>query len=128
VGLTQECLAHDAKIDLTYLGGIERGRRNPSLMVMARIAMVLGVRPAALLDPDGQGGPGPPLGPRTALSGVGRLLVFLENGGIFDVVYQFRKVDFRKFFRRHSAQCEFDHPRSNPLIAVYFNRNSEQFP
>ena len=36
--LTQEQLAFAASIDLTYLGGIERGRRNPSLMVMARIA------------------------------------------------------------------------------------------
>lgn len=40
-GLTQEQLAFEAKIDLTYLGGIERGRRNPSLIVMARIASAL---------------------------------------------------------------------------------------
>ena len=37
-GLTQEQLAFEAEIDLTYVGGIERGRRNPSLMVLARIA------------------------------------------------------------------------------------------
>lgn len=41
-GLTQEKLAFDAKLDLTYIGGIERGRRNPSLMVMVRIAEALG--------------------------------------------------------------------------------------
>jgi transcriptional regulator with XRE-family HTH domain len=41
--LTQEQLAFAAAIDLTYLGGIERGRRNPSLLVMARIADALGV-------------------------------------------------------------------------------------
>jgi transcriptional regulator with XRE-family HTH domain len=41
--LTQEQLAFDAEIDLTYLGGIERGRRNPSLLVMARIADALSV-------------------------------------------------------------------------------------
>jgi len=52
-GLTQERLAHDAEIDLTYLGGIERGRRNPSLLVMARIAAVLKVAPAELLAPSG---------------------------------------------------------------------------
>lgn len=40
-GLTQEQLAFEAKIDLTYAGGIERGRRNPSLLVMARIADAL---------------------------------------------------------------------------------------
>lgn len=42
-GLTQEKLAFDAKIDLTYLGGIERGSRNPSLMVMVGIAEALAV-------------------------------------------------------------------------------------
>jgi transcriptional regulator with XRE-family HTH domain len=39
--LTQEQLAFASKIDLTYLGGFERGRRNPSLIVMARIAEAL---------------------------------------------------------------------------------------
>jgi transcriptional regulator with XRE-family HTH domain len=42
-GLTQEELAFRSEIDLTYLGGIERGRRNPSLIVMGRIADSLGV-------------------------------------------------------------------------------------
>lgn len=53
--LTQEQLAFEAKIDLTYMGGIERGRRNPSLLVMARLAEALGVTPAALLVPGGGG-------------------------------------------------------------------------
>jgi transcriptional regulator with XRE-family HTH domain len=48
--LTQEQLAFAAAIDLTYLGGIERGRRNPSLMVMARIAEALGVALPRLLS------------------------------------------------------------------------------
>lgn len=48
-GLTQEQLAHDAEIDLTYLGGIERGRRNPSVIVLGRIADSLGVHPTELL-------------------------------------------------------------------------------
>ena len=51
-GLTQEQLAFDASIDLTYVGGIERGRRNPSLLVMVRIAEALKVDPQALLDRD----------------------------------------------------------------------------
>ncbi|HAF41155.1 MAG TPA: transcriptional regulator [Sphingobium sp.] len=51
-GLTQEQLAFDASIDLTYVGGIERGRRNPSLLVMVRIAEALKVEPQALLDRD----------------------------------------------------------------------------
>jgi transcriptional regulator with XRE-family HTH domain len=37
--LTQEKLAFEAEIDLTYIGGIERGKRNPSLLVMARDAL-----------------------------------------------------------------------------------------
>jgi transcriptional regulator with XRE-family HTH domain len=48
-GLTQEELAFEAEIDLTYMGGIERGRRNPSLLVIVRIAEALSVAPAKLL-------------------------------------------------------------------------------
>lgn len=51
-GLTQEHLALDAGIDLTYLGGIERGRRNPSVAVLGRLAAILGVFPAELLNPE----------------------------------------------------------------------------
>jgi len=49
-GLTQEELAFEADIDLTYVGGIERGKRNPSLMVMARIADALSVPLPKLLN------------------------------------------------------------------------------
>lgn len=55
-GLTQEQLAHDAGIDLTYLGGIERGRRNPSLAVLVRVAEALRADPRALLEPAEAGG------------------------------------------------------------------------
>ena len=48
-GMTQEQLAFEAEIDLTYVGGIERGRRNPSLVVLAKIANALGVHSAQLL-------------------------------------------------------------------------------
>jgi transcriptional regulator with XRE-family HTH domain len=48
--LTQEQLAFEAEIDLTYIGGIERGKRNPSLLVMARIADALGVQLTKLLS------------------------------------------------------------------------------
>lgn len=48
--LTQEKLAFEAEIDLTYMGGIERGKRNPSLLVMARIADALSVPLARLLS------------------------------------------------------------------------------
>jgi transcriptional regulator with XRE-family HTH domain len=48
--LTQEQLAFEAEIDLTYMGGIERGKRNPSLLVMARIAEGLAVPLSKLLS------------------------------------------------------------------------------
>jgi len=48
-GLTQEQLAHDAGIDVTYLRGIEAGRRNPSVGVLVRVANVLDVHPSILL-------------------------------------------------------------------------------
>lgn len=51
-GLTQEQLAFAAEIDLTYVGGIERGRRNPSVVVLARIAAALRMEPAELLKQD----------------------------------------------------------------------------
>ena len=47
--LTQEEVAFRAKIDTTYLRGIEAGRRNPSLMVMGRIAEALSCRVTELL-------------------------------------------------------------------------------
>jgi transcriptional regulator with XRE-family HTH domain len=48
--LTQEQLAFEAKLDLTYIGGIERGQRNPILLVMARIAAALSVSLTKLLS------------------------------------------------------------------------------
>jgi transcriptional regulator with XRE-family HTH domain len=48
--LSQEQLAFEADIDLKYMGGIERGQRNPSLLVMVRIADALGVSLPRLLS------------------------------------------------------------------------------
>ena len=44
----QERLAFAADIDLTYMGGIERGKRNPSLLVLIGIADALGCEPVDL--------------------------------------------------------------------------------
>jgi transcriptional regulator with XRE-family HTH domain len=49
-GMTQEELAFEAEIDLTYVGGIERRKRNPSLLVMGRIANALSVPLVRLLS------------------------------------------------------------------------------
>jgi len=42
-GLSQEELAFRAGVHRTYLGGIERGERNPALKNIAAIAEALGV-------------------------------------------------------------------------------------
>jgi len=53
-GLSQEELARRAKIDRTYIGGIERGERNAGIKNVHRIADALGV-PAMELFRDGGG-------------------------------------------------------------------------
>jgi transcriptional regulator with XRE-family HTH domain len=40
--LSQEELADRARVHQTYLSGVERGKRNPSLLVLERIAQALG--------------------------------------------------------------------------------------
>jgi transcriptional regulator with XRE-family HTH domain len=40
-GLSQEELADRAQIHQTYLSGVERGRRNPTITVLQRIAEAL---------------------------------------------------------------------------------------
>ena len=42
-GYSQEESAHRPAMHQTYLSGIERGRRNPSVLVLARIAQALEV-------------------------------------------------------------------------------------
>lgn len=49
-GLTQEQLAHEVGLDLTYVGGIERGRRNPSVAVLGRLAAALDVHPSYFFE------------------------------------------------------------------------------
>lgn len=51
LGLSQEALAYEAEIDRTYISGIERGKRNPSVDLIARLAEALKTTPAALLSP-----------------------------------------------------------------------------
>ena len=49
-GLSQEELAFRAGVHRTYLGGIERGERNPSLKNIAAISTALGVTLAELFS------------------------------------------------------------------------------
>jgi transcriptional regulator with XRE-family HTH domain len=48
--LTQEQLGEKAQLDQTYLSGIERGTRNPSVLVLGRIAAALKLSLAQLLE------------------------------------------------------------------------------
>ena len=48
-GLSQEELADRAKLDRTYISGVERGVRNPTVLVLQRLATALNIRPADLL-------------------------------------------------------------------------------
>ncbi len=50
LGLSQEQLADMASMDRTYVGGIERGERNPSLKNLARLASALQLSLSKLLE------------------------------------------------------------------------------
>jgi len=59
IGLSQEELAGRCGLDRAYVGGIERGERNPSLKNISIIASNLQVPISALFDPDQVAGPSP---------------------------------------------------------------------
>ncbi|GGC12794.1 transcriptional regulator [Marivita lacus] len=51
-GLSQEEVAHRADIHQTYLSGVETGKRNPSILVVERIAKALGVDVSEIFKPN----------------------------------------------------------------------------
>jgi transcriptional regulator with XRE-family HTH domain len=50
LGLSQEALAERCDLDRTYVSGVERGRRNPTVQAVYRIAFGLGVDAGVLVS------------------------------------------------------------------------------
>ena len=48
-GWSQEALAFESGLHRTYVSGIERGVRNPTVMIIEKLAKTFGVAPAELL-------------------------------------------------------------------------------
>lgn len=49
-GWSQEQFAFEAGIHRTYISDLERGARNPTIIVLEKLAMCLGVKAGSLLD------------------------------------------------------------------------------
>lgn len=49
-GISQEALALEADVDRTYVSGLERGLKNPTVLVLEKLAGVLGVSVSELTD------------------------------------------------------------------------------
>lgn len=49
-GVSQEDLAHQADLDRTYVGGVERGERNLGTLNLLRIAAALNVTASVLFN------------------------------------------------------------------------------
>ena len=49
--ISQEAMADKAGIHRTYISGVERGVRNPTVLVLAKIAEAAGADPDELLRP-----------------------------------------------------------------------------
>lgn len=49
LNLSQEALTHEAGLDRSYMGGVERGEQNVALINLVKIAQSLGVTPSVLL-------------------------------------------------------------------------------
>jgi len=53
LGLSQEALADEARVDRSHMGKIERGERNVTFLNIVRISTALGCKPSSLLSETG---------------------------------------------------------------------------
>lgn len=53
-GFSQEGLAFECGLHRTYVSGVERGIRNPTILVLEKIAKALGISAAKLLEEEGR--------------------------------------------------------------------------
>lgn len=53
--LSQEQLAFECGLHRTYISGVERGIRNPTVLILDRIAEALDIPPSALLERHARG-------------------------------------------------------------------------
>jgi transcriptional regulator with XRE-family HTH domain len=51
-GFTQERFAEVSGVTQQYVSGLERGKRNPTVVTLYHLAIALGVRPVELVMPD----------------------------------------------------------------------------
>jgi transcriptional regulator with XRE-family HTH domain len=49
-GWSQEAFAHEADIHRTYISDIERGARNPTILIVEKLAKPFGVPASTLLE------------------------------------------------------------------------------
>lgn len=54
MGLSQEAFAHACGLDRTYVGGVERGERNISILNICKISKALRLKPSDLLKAAGR--------------------------------------------------------------------------
>jgi len=54
LGISQEAFAHEVELERSYVSGIERGVRNPTLRVISRLAKGLRTKPSRLLAEAGK--------------------------------------------------------------------------
>ncbi len=52
LGISQEDLADQVGLDRTYVSGIERGIRNPTFLVLLRLAQALGIGATRFMEPE----------------------------------------------------------------------------